>query len=190
MTDAPLNIKVILASTREGRGGEMVAKWFFGIAEQFEGINAEFVDLLDHPLPFFNAAKSPSMGVIAPEAEAWAELIGAADGFVIVVPEYNHGYPAQLKNALDHLYHQWVRKPLGIVSYGGGAAGTRAAEQLRTVAIELQMAPIRATVALPMYRTLFNEDGQPKDNALNDSARNLLNDLTWWGNALRTARKG
>ena len=190
MADAPLNIKVILASTREGRNGEKVARWFYGIAEQHEGINAELVDLLDWPLPFFNAAKGPSSGTIAPEAERWAELIDAADGFVIVTPEYNHGYPAQLKNALDHLYHQWVRKPVAFVSYGGGAGGTRAAEQLRTVAIELQMAPIRATVALPMFSTLFDENGQVKAESLNDSARTLLNDLVWWGNALKAAREG
>lgn len=170
-----LAIKVIISSTREGRFGSNVGEWFYGIARQYEGIDAELVDLRDWPLPFFDESKSPTSGEIAEEAEEWARLIDSADGYVIVTPEYNHGYPAVLKNALDHLYLQWNNKPIAFVSYGGAAGGTRSVEQLCTVAIELQMAPIRETVAFPMARNLFDEQGLPNDAEYYETrARSLL----------------
>ena len=96
-------------------------------------------------------------------AQRWADIIGPADGFIVITPEYNHGYPAVLKSALDAVYREWVRKPIAFVSYGGWAAGTRSVEQLRTVAIELQMAPIRPSVALQLAPRLFDAEGNLKD---------------------------
>ncbi|MGH9175480.1 MAG: NADPH-dependent FMN reductase [Vicinamibacterales bacterium] len=185
--DTP-QILTILGSTREGRFGETVAGWFNQIAAAREDIEARPVDLRDYDLPFFDAARSPSSGVIAEEAREWADLVGGADGYVIITPEYNRGYPAVLKNALDHLYAEWNNKPVGFVSYGGSAGGSRSVEQLRLVAIELQMAPIREGVVIPMARANFNEQGQPTNAALNDRANSMLNQLAWWARTLKTAR--
>jgi NAD(P)H-dependent FMN reductase len=110
------------------------------------------------------------------------------DGYVFVTPEYNFGYPAVLKNALDHIYHEWNNKPVGFVSYGGGAGGSRAVQQLRQVVVELQMAPIRAGIVIPFARRLFDESGGIKDEAYDGRANALLEQLLWWTRALKAAR--
>jgi NAD(P)H-dependent FMN reductase len=184
----PVQIQVIVGSTREGRVGERVARWFMRVAEAREDLRAELIDLRDWDLPFFQAPMGPASGNYTPEARAWADKVGPADGYVIVTPEYNHAYPAVLKNALDHIYAEWNNKPVGFVSYGGGAGGTRAVEQLRLVAIELQMAPIRAAVMIPMARAAIGEDATPQDPALNDRAAQLLDQLAWWARTLRAGR--
>jgi NAD(P)H-dependent FMN reductase len=183
-----LDIKIIVSSTREGRFGASVAEWMQGIASTRDDMTTEIVDLRDWPLPFFDSERSPASGIIADEARAWSELIGGADGFVVIAAEYNHGYTAVLKNALDHLYHEWVNKPVGFVSYGGASGGSRSVEQLRLVAIELQMAPIRESVVIPMARNAFGEDGQPLNPSYNDRANAVLNQLAWWATALKNAR--
>ena len=122
------NIQIILGSTREGRFGETVAKWFYGVAESREDLATEFIDLRDWPLPFFAESMGPSGGNYAEEAKPWAAKIAEGDGFVIVTPEYNHGYPAVLKNAMDHLYREWNNKPIAFVSYGCEAGGSRSVE--------------------------------------------------------------
>jgi NAD(P)H-dependent FMN reductase len=114
------NIQVILGSTRQGRSGEKVARWFMSHAEARADIDVELVDLRDWPLPFFDQQMPPMMGGYSdPEQQRWAEQVARADGYVLVTPEYNHGYPAVLKNALDHLFAEWNGKPVGFVGYGG-----------------------------------------------------------------------
>lgn len=184
----PVRIAVILGSTREGRVGERVAAWFRGVAEQRGDLTIDFIDLLTVDLSFFDAPMGPASGKYTPEAQAWAERIAPADGFVVVSPEYNHGYTAVVKNAFDHIYAEWNNKPVAFVSYGGGAGGARAVEQLRLVAIELQMAPIREGIHIPMARMAVSEDGVPVDAAINDRANSMLTQLVWWAQALRAAR--
>src|SRR5260221_11938334 len=99
-------------------------------------------DLRDLSIPFFDAPTSPAKGVIVPGTEAWSAQVQRADGFIFITPEYNYGYPAVLKNAIDVLYHEWVHKPAAIVNYGGFSAGYRAAQQLRLVFIEKKKVPI------------------------------------------------
>ena len=188
MTNDPLKVQISLGSIRENRFGSTVGEWFHGVAESRDGLDAELIDLRDWQLPFFKEPRSPSSGRIAEEALPWAEKIGQGDAYVIVSPEYNHGYSAVLKNAMDHIYREWNNKPIGFVSYGGSSGGTRAVEQLRLVAIELQMAPIREAIVIPFARSAFNDQGQPNSPALNDRANALLNQLTWWANALKKAR--
>lgn len=190
--DAPsadaVRIQIILGSTREGRFGYRVANWFYKIAAAREDLTAELIDLRDWQLPFFNEARPPASGHYAAEAQAWAEKVAQGDGFVIITPEYNYGYPAVLKNALDHIYHEWNNKPVAFVGYGGSAGGSRAVQQLREVAIELQMAPIRAGIVMPFARRLFNEDGAIKDESYEGRANALLDQLLWWARALKAAR--
>ena len=118
-------ILIILGSTRQNRQGATVGRWSAGRASRHSGAVFESVDLRDWPLPFLDSPVPPAFGQYDPAARRWAETMDAADGFVFVTPEYNHGHPAVLKNALDHLYREWGHKPAAIVSYGAAGAGTR-----------------------------------------------------------------
>lgn len=172
------NIYVILGSTRPNRRGEKVAEWFMEAFGNYEGLNFELIDLADWNLPFLDEPKSPSAGDYQHEhTKKWAKKIDKADGFIIITPEYNHGYPAVLKNALDFLYAEWNGKPVGFVSYGGAAGGVRAVEQLRQVAVELQMHPLRGQVAIPIFSAL-GEDGNFKDTSpYEKAAQGMLAEL-------------
>ena len=126
-----LRIKVIVGSTRANRFSEKPAEWIFDAARKREDLDVELLDLRDYPLPFFEEAMPPGMakdGYTNPIVVKWRDKIREADGFIICTPEYNHGYPAVLKNALDYVYFAWSRKAVAFVSWGGaGGRGRRAA---------------------------------------------------------------
>ncbi len=184
-----LRIPIILGSIREGRNGEKVAKWLLDVAKKRGDLEVELIDLQDWNLPMFASATPPSMGPATdPLIRKWAEKIASADGYVWVTPEYNHGYSSVLKNAIDHVYHEWKRKPVAMVSYGGGAGGARAAEGLRLVAGELHLADVRENLAIVNIWAAFDDKGQPTDASLEKKANAMLDDLKWWGEALKTAR--
>lgn len=188
-----LKIKVILASVRNGRFGDKPAKWITELASQVEDFSVELLDLKDYSLPIFAEAISPSQitgDYGKPEVNKWAQKIAEADGFIFVTPEYNHGYPASLKNNLDYIYKEWNKKPLCVVAYGG-TGGARATQQLREVSIELQMAPIRNSVHIMNPWNLVEADGSLKAGALDGyvkGAQNMLTQLSWWANVLKEAR--
>lgn len=186
-----MNILIILASTREGRAGEKVARWVEKEAVGRADFAAELVDLRDWPLPFFTSAIPPGSPDYQPQGivKQWSEKIASADGFLVVTPEYNHGYPAALKNALDHLFREWNKKPIAFVSYGGAAGGARSVEQLRQVAVELQMAPVREALHITGIWSALNEDGSPKDPAAAKRLAAVFDELSWWAAALRAARQ-
>jgi NAD(P)H-dependent FMN reductase len=188
-----LKIQVILGSTRKGRFSDKPGKWILEEVQKKEGVEAELVDLRDYPLPFFDEPMGPAglQGKYSSDiAVQWAKKVAEADAYIIAAPEYNHGYPAVLKNALDYAYNEWNNKPVGFVSWGG-VAGARVVEQLREVAIELQMAPIRNAVHIPSFWTLLDEKGNLKEGALDqmkDSSNKMLDQLIWWAKALKNAR--
>lgn len=192
-----LKILVILGSTREGRFGDKPASWIRDFLAQDARLDVELVDLRDWPLPLFDQPKGPSRVTDGnyghPLANEWAKKIAAADGFVLTVAEYNHGYSAVLKNALDWIYAEWRRKPVTFVGYGN-VGGARAVEQLRQVAVELQMAPLKFAVHLPgpLYLALMNQKA-PVDAAafapVEQAAAALRDDLAWWADSLREARR-
>jgi NAD(P)H-dependent FMN reductase len=189
-------ILVILGSTREGRYGDKPAHWIAGVLAADPRFEPELVDLRDWPLPFFDQPKSPTRitdGNYGNEvANRWGQKVASADGFVIIASEYNHGPTAVLKNALDWVYREWNRKPVTFVGYGN-AGGARAIEQLREVAVELEMAPIRRAVHLSfdIYRATMGQTA-PADPALfapaDAAAKLMLDDLAWWTVALAKAR--
>jgi len=194
---APVKIKVIIGSTRPGRFSEKPASWIAGELEKMEGVAVEVLDLRDYPMPFFEQKVQPSHGNGEYENKAvaaWATKIKDGDAFIIVSPEYNHGYPAVLKNALDSIYQEWIRKAVGFVSYGS-VGGGRVVEQLRMVAIELQLVPIRRGIHIPSAVTkavkavnkidpeLFKPLRVPKD-----MVGDFLDQLLWMARALKTAR--
>ena len=186
----PHRLAVIVASTREGRLGDRVAGWFADLARQHPAFTVDVVDLAEANLPAVQSGAHPKSGRYSPAVAAFAERIGAADAFVLVTPEYNHGYPASLKTALDAVYAEWVAKPAGFVSYGGVSGGVRAVEQLRQVLGELHVVAIRDGVALPMAARMFDEDGELiDDGTVSTAAKLMLDRLEWWTAALRTARE-
>lgn len=188
-----LNIKIILASVRNGRFGDKPAKWILNHAKKIDGIKVELLDLKDYQLPVFSEPVSPAYvkGKYGKkEVDAWAKKIADADGFIVVTPEYNHGYPATLKNNIDCIYKEWNKKAISFVSYGS-TGGARVIQQLREVSIELQMTPIRNSVHIMNPWFLTEEDGSLKPGVLDaydHSAQNLLTQLVWWANALKEAR--
>jgi len=138
---------LILGSTREGRFGEKAAGWALARLARREDLSVEPVDLRDYPMPFYEQVVPPARGQrdYPPEVARWAQKVDTADGYLIVTPEYNHGYPAELKNALDQVFPELNRKPVAFVGYGN-TGGARAIEQLRLVCVELEMAPLRHAV--------------------------------------------
>lgn len=195
--NASIKIKIIVGSTRQNRFSEKPAKWIFDKAKKLKGTEVELLDLRDYQMPFFNDPMSPSMaeGQYSNEIiKKWAEKINDGDAFIFVTPEYNHGYPAVLKNALDVIYPEWNRKPVGFVSYGS-AVGARSVEQLRQVAIELQMAPIRNAIHIPVeiFMAAMMDEGPTGPEMFKEIhegfVERFFNDLLWWARALKTARE-
>jgi len=183
------HILVILGSTRRGRHGDRVAGWLMSRLQSRSDASFELADLRDVALPFFDEPAAPSYGGVASAARDWATRVDNADGFVFVTPEYNHGYTAVLKNAIDHLYHEWAHKPPTVVTYGGPAAGYRAAEQPRQVLIELKAVPVREQVGIPGVWTAFDQAGEPTIEGLDASLDRMTAELLWWANALIPARE-
>lgn len=190
-----MKVQIIVGSTRQGRFSEKPAAWIYEQAKKRKDWEVELVDLRDYPLPFFEEPVSPSMmdgEYNNPDLQRWSRKVSEADGYIVVTPEYNHGYPAVLKNALDSEYHGWNKKPVGFVSYGN-VGGARSVEQLRQVAVELQMAPVRQAIHIqwPLYMEVTNAKGgeQPLDK-MENQANVLLDQLDWWGKALKYARMG
>ncbi|MEU9664026.1 NAD(P)H-dependent oxidoreductase [Streptomyces bobili] len=188
--EAPLRVAVIVGSVREGRQGRAVTDWFLGAAAGHDDLSFDVVDLADLDLPLV----MPGWGG-TPSPETVAALAGvsprlaAADAFVVVTPEYNHSFPAALKNFVDWHHPEWQAKPVGFVSYGGLAGGIRAVEQLRLVFAELHATTVRDSVSLHGPWSGLGEDGAPRDAAVCEgAAKGMLSQLAWWGRALRTAR--
>jgi NAD(P)H-dependent FMN reductase len=184
MTTDPLHIAVIVGSTREGRFAPTVAGWFVGQAGRRDDIELDVIDLAEIELP-------PVMPARRGDALAdYAARIDRADAYVVITPEYNHGYPAALKHAIDLCHREWRNKAVGFVSYGGMAGGLRAVEQLRQVFAELHVATVRDCVSFHLVGGRFDEHGQPYDpDGVNQAATTMLDQLTWWAAALRTARR-
>lgn len=181
-------ILIILGSTRQNRQGDVVAHWVAERAGRHPTADFELVDLKDWHLPFLESPVPPAYGKYDETIRPWAAKVDSADGYLFVTPEYNHGYPAVLKNALDHLYREWGHKPAAVASYGASSGGYRAAEQLRQVFVELRMVPVREQVGVPLVWQAFDAQGQPHDRGLEHAADTMLNELIWWATTLKTAR--
>jgi NAD(P)H-dependent FMN reductase len=183
MEKTPIKLAVIVGSTREGRFGHVVAGWFAGHARSHDAFDVDYIVLVDVQLP-------PALpDDYTPELRTYAERLDRADAFVIVTPEYNHGYPASLKQAIDLGYAEWNAKPVGFVSYGGASGGIRAVEQLRQVFAELHAVTVRDAVSFHGASREFDESGNPvMPERPARAAHRMLDRLAWWGRALRTAR--
>lgn len=151
-----IQVKVITASTRPGRKGPAITHWILELLKQFDAIQVEHLDLKEINLPFLDEPHHPRLKkYIHEHTIQWSKTIEGADAFIFVTPEYNFGFPATLKNALDFLFEEWHYKPVGIVSYGGLSAGTRAAQMLKQIITTLKMMPLTESVAIPFLQNIL-----------------------------------
>lgn len=185
-----VTIKIIIGSTRPNRFGPHIANWLMELAAERTDATFELVDLKEVNLPFLDEPKQPSEGNYELEhTKAWAKVIDAADAFVLVHPEYNHGINPALKNAIDFLWAEWHHKPVALAGYGAEAGGARAAEQLRMVAVATKMFPLRTAFTLASYRQFVNDAGEfvPTDVHTN-IANGMLDELVFWAEQFKRAR--
>jgi NAD(P)H-dependent FMN reductase len=183
-----MHLQVILGSIREGRRSGPVAQWAFERASGKPGVTVELVDLKTWNLPMFDLAKFPSEGNYEdPLQQRWAETIERADGYIFVVSEYNHGYTAALKNALDYIYYEWNRKPASFIAFGN-AEGARAVQQLKLVLNELEIAPLPTAVHLRGVPKKVATGTFLPEEAEDKRFDAMFDELVWWTNALQAAR--
>lgn len=184
-------IAVIVGTTREGRFSERLADFVMSQVSARDDLEFDLVDLRDHPLPMFDEPGPPAMFPSQrDEVAAWRDTVAAYDGYIIVTGEYNNSIPAVIKNAMDHVYAEWGRKPVAFAAYGS-VGGARAVQHLRQVAVELQMAPIRASVHIPGgdFMSIMKGEKQLGDLPyLSGSVDAMVDQLAWWTIALHQAR--
>ena len=191
-----MHVALITGTTREGRFSGLVAEWISGHLAEHPEVDIDGVDLRDHPLPFFDGMAPARTGRDYPrdDVAGLGRAIDAADGYVVLTGEYNHGYPAVLKNAMDWTFVEWRHKPITFVGWGN-VGGARAIEQLRQVAVEFEMAPLRHAVhILPETMIAVRQAGDDADVALlaphEQKLELMIDDLLWWMRALTPARAG
>lgn len=183
-----IKIAVIIGSTRPNRNGEAVGKWVYELARKRADATFELIDLLDRKLPLLDEPIPASQGKYTHQhTKDWSAEISSYDAFVFVVPEYNHGINAALKNAIDFLFKEWNNKAAGFVSYGS-AGGVRAVEQLRLVMGELMVADVRTQVSLSLTHDFENQfTFKPQERHLR-TLDNLFEEVISWGGALKSVR--
>jgi NAD(P)H-dependent FMN reductase len=184
-------LQIIIGSTRPGRVGPSIADWIYQRALAHGGFNVELIDLAEVQLPMFNEPKHPRFGEYEHQhSKDWSATISRADAFIFVIPEYNYGFTAPVKNAIDYLHREWRGKAVGFVSYGGVAAGTRAVQMLKPVLTTLKMVPITESVSIPFVQQFLDQDGklQPND-IMEQAATAMLDELVTWTAALESIRE-
>ena len=169
------NLMVVIASTRPTRVGPAVARWFVARATERGSFDVDLVDLAELDLPFMDEPEHPRFArYVHDHTKRWSARVAAADAFVFVTPEYNHGYSAPLKNAIDFLHHEWEHKPVGFVSNGGVAAGTRAVQQLKPIVAVLRMTPMSDAVYIPFVHQHLDGERQFRPTDELEAAATLL----------------
>jgi NAD(P)H-dependent FMN reductase len=183
-------LQVVIASTRPGRVGLPVGRWFGGRARAHGAFEVEVADLLELDLPFMDEPNHPRLGQYTHQhTKDWSAKVKAADAFVFVTPEYNYGFTAPLKNAIDFLHTEWQYKPVGFVSYGGVAGGTRAVQMLKLVVTTLKMTPLLEAVTVPFVAQFIDDEGEFVPSEMIDQAANaMLDELVRVGEALAVLR--
>jgi NAD(P)H-dependent FMN reductase len=184
-------LTIIIGSTRPGRAGLPIAQWFAEQARAHRGFEVQIADLAEVDLPLLDEPHHPRLGqYLHQHTKDWSAIVADSDAFVIITPEYNYGYPAPLKNAIDYLQREWTDKPVGFVSYGGVSAGTRAVQQLKQVVTTLRMVPVVEAVSIPFHPQFIGEDGRVQANEIMEHAATaMLDELVRLEGALRPLRE-
>lgn len=184
------NLKIITASTRPGRKGPALGEWIFETAKKHTEFSVELLDLATINLPFLDEPNHPRLQKYEKEhTKKWSATINDADAFIFVTPEYNFGYPAPLKNALDFLYNEWTYKPVAFVSYGGIAGGTRSVQAIKQVVTAMKMVPIVEAVNIPFFTKHIDENNKfIDDEHIQSSTEGMLKELLKWTECLYQMR--
>lgn len=184
-------LSIIIGSTRPGRAGLPIADWFADRARGHGGFEIDVVDLAELNLPMLDEPNHPRLRQYTHQhTKEWSARVAGSDALVIVTPEYNHGYSAAVKNAIDYLHHEWHYKPVGFVSYGGVAAGTRAMQQLKQVVTALRMLPLTDAVNIPFHTQFLDDDGRVQANEVMEQAADvMLDELVRVADTLRPLRE-
>ena len=184
------NFKIITSTTREGRKGILVAEWLRELMTAEEKHKVELLDLAEINLPFMDEPNHPMMRQYQHEhTKKWSSTIESADGYIIVLAEYNFSFPAPIKNALDYLYHEWRYKPIGFVSYGGMSGGIRSAQMLKQVVTTLSMVPLVESVAIPSFGKYITEGKFTPEEIVVKSTKTMVTELVSWSEILKTKRQ-
>lgn len=184
-----LKLHVIIGSTRPGRVGPSVARWFEGYARDHGGFEPVLIDIADFDLPVFDEPKHPRMQQYEHEhTKRWAASVAAADAYVFVTPEYNYGTTPALLNALNYLVLEWNYKPGGVVSYGGVSGGTRGAQHLKQTLTTLKIVTPPEGVALPNVFPQIKDGVFTSNELIDTSAKTMLDELKRWAVALKPMR--
>ena len=181
---------IIAVSTRPGRAGFPLSTWIFERAQAHGGFDVELVDLKEEKLPMFDESRHPRLRQYEHEhTKRWSAKIDAADAFVFVTPEYDHGAPPSLVNALVYLVHEWAHKPVGFVSYGGPAGGTRAVQMVKPMMVALKMVVLLESVGAPLFADRIDDKGVFHGSELQEAhAKMMLDALAKWTKALAAMR--
>jgi NAD(P)H-dependent FMN reductase len=171
-------LEVIVASTRPGRVGLPIGQWTTAEAVKHGGWDeVELVDLAEVNLPFMDEPNHPRLRrYVHQHTKDWSAKVAEADAFVFVMPEYNYGFNAELKNAIDYLHVEWEYKPLGLVSYGGVSAGTRAAQMIKQVVGAVKLTAVLEAVSIPFVHQFLDEDERVNPNEVMVSAAKAMFD--------------
>ncbi|WP_421828263.1 NADPH-dependent FMN reductase [Larkinella sp.] len=185
------NLKIINSTVRPSRKGPLVTAWITEVARQHGGFNVEVLDLAEIKLPFMDEPAHPRLKQYVHEhTKKWSASIDEADAFIFVTAEYDHSYPAPLKNALQYLVQEWAYKAAGIVSYGGISAGTRAASHLKSDLIALKVVPLFEAVNIPFFDQFINEQEEFEPNESSQrAAQTMLTELVRWTKGMTVIRK-
>lgn len=185
------NLKIITSTTRPGRKGIVVANWITKLAKETNEFDTALLDIGAIDLPLMDEPNHPRLKQYQHEhTKQWSAAIDAADAFIIVLSEYNYGFPAPIKNALDYLFSEWKYKPVAFVSYGGVSGGLRSMQMLKQVVTALGMMPIVESVSVPFFTKYINgQDEFVPEEIVTQSAHVMLGELERWSNALKTLRQ-
>jgi len=183
-------LQIIIGSTRPGRVGSAVADWIIDRARARASFEVVVTDLAELNLPMFDEPNHPRLHqYVHQHTKDWSAIVDRSDAFVFVIPEYNYGFNAATKNAIDYLNAEWRDKPSGIVSYGAVSGGTRAAQMLKQVMSGVRLVPLTDSVNIPFVREKLDEDGRLKPNEIMEQAAAvMLDELARWTEALRPLR--
>ena len=176
-----LTIGIIVGSTRQGSVGGQVGQWIFDHAKARKGVTYQLIEVADYQLPLFGEVEAKT------QSTKWNQTLQGCDGFIFATAEYNHSITASLKNALDYAKETWNNKAAGIVSYGF-AGGARAAEHLRTILGELQIADVRQHVLLSLVHDMDQEKGLMPQPHQVKSLLIQFDQVEAWAKALKTLR--
>jgi NAD(P)H-dependent FMN reductase len=185
-------VEIIVASTRPNRVGLKIGQWIESEVAAHGGFDEiELVDLAEVNLPFMNEPNHPRLGQYTHQhTRDWSAKVAEADAFLFVMPEYNYGYNAELKNAIDYLHAEWHYKPVGLVSYGGVSAGTRAAQMIKQVVTTLKMTPIFEAVSIPFVQQFIVDGKVAPNDVMEASAKTMLDELVRVSESQQSLRAG